>query len=186
MMQARMFDAMSVNKMVYDAGIYLARPLVTMASPFSAKLRKGVQGRRGAPGRLVEWARSQRRPDQQLVWLHAPSVGESLMAQAIAEELRALLPDVQIAFTYFSPSAERMSQNIGADIADYLPWDTSHQVQRVMSALNPTAIAFVRSEIWPTVVRMAAEREIGLSLVNAVLSVNSSRLNPTSRWLFGF
>jgi 3-deoxy-D-manno-octulosonic-acid transferase len=43
----------------------------------------------------------------------------------------------------------------------------------------------VRTEIWPALVRAAAERAIGLTMVNAVLAVNSSRLSGSSRWLLG-
>src|SRR5512141_1192884 len=115
-----MLSTMSASEFVYQTGIYAARPLLALAAPLSPKLRKGLQGRRGAADRLTEWARTQRDSNRPLIWLHAPSVGESLMAQAIAAELRQQLADVQLAFTYFSPSAERVSQKVGADIAEYM------------------------------------------------------------------
>jgi hypothetical protein len=43
------------------------------------------------------------------------------MAQAIIAQLRRQQPDVQIVFTHFSPSAERVAQRVGADVADYVP-----------------------------------------------------------------
>lgn len=176
---------MGLAQNVYELSTYGARPLLTLASPLSSKLRKAVQGRRGAGDRLAAWASASRDPIRPLVWLHAPSVGESLMAQAIVAELRAQQPDVQIVFTYFSPSAERLAQRVGADIAEYLPWDTPRTINRTLGALKPSAIAFVRTEIWPTLVRLAAERSIPLALVNAVLSPESSRLRGTARWLLG-
>lgn len=174
---------MSLSETIYDLGTYAARPLVTIAAPFSAKLRRGVHGRRGAVERLAEWARTSRDDKRPVVWFHAPSAGESLMAQAIIAELRQQRPKVQIVFTYFSPSAERVAQHIGADVADYIPWDTPGSMQHALDALKPSAIAFVRTEIWPALVRLAAARGIGMALVNAVLAPNSSRLRGTSRWL---
>jgi len=174
---------MGLAQSIYEISAYGARPLITLATPFSSKLRKGVQGRRGAADRLIDWARASRDIGRPLVWLHAPSVGESLMAQAIATELRAQLPDAQLLFTHFSPSAERSALLVGADVTDYLPWDTPHTIQRVLDAVKPTCIAFVRTEIWPTLVRLAAERSIPLALVNAVLSAQSSRLRGSARWL---
>ncbi len=105
------------------------------------------------------------------------------MAQAIVDELRSQLPEVQIAFTYFSPSATRMAERVGADVYGYMPWDTRREAQAVLAALQPQAIAFVRTEIWPALVREAAAQSIPTALVNAVLSHRSSRLNGTARWL---
>src|SRR5687768_5133800 len=115
---------MSFNEHVYDVGIHLARPLVQLGTPFSQKLRAGLAGRRGARDRLIGWANAHRDQARPLVWVHAPSVGESLMAQAIITELRNARPNVQIAFTHFSPSALRVADRVGADVFDYMPWDS--------------------------------------------------------------
>lgn len=176
---------MTFSEIAYDLTVQAARPLLTLASPVSTKLRAGLQGRRGAAELLIDWAHASRDPARPLVWMHAPSVGESYMAQAIIAELRSIIPDVQIAFTHFSPSAERISQRVGADIAGYLPWDTRARMGRVLSALQPSAIGFVRTEIWPALVNGAVSRNIRLAMVNAVLSAKSSRLRGTSRWLLG-
>jgi 3-deoxy-D-manno-octulosonic-acid transferase len=174
---------MPFNEHVYDAGIQLARPLLRLAAPFSPKLREGLHGRRGARERLIEWARTQRDPARPLVWVHAPSVGESLMAQAIISELRSQLNDVQIVFTHFSPSATRTADSVGADVHDYIPWDTPRDARALLQALNPSSIAFVRTEIWPALVREASIANVPTSLVNAVLAPRSSRLKGTARWL---
>src|SRR5215216_2223867 len=113
----RILPLMSVSQSIYEVGMYAARPLATVATPLSAKLRRGVAGRRGASERILAWGRARRDSSRPLVWLHAPSVGESLMAQAIIEQLRQQLPEVQMVFTHFSPSAERVSQRVGADVA---------------------------------------------------------------------
>jgi len=174
---------MSLAESIYTAAVHAARPLVELAAPFSPKLRAGVQGRRGALERLLDWGRATRDPARPLAWLHAPSVGESLMAQAIIAELRALRPNIQIAFTFFSPSAERVAREVGADFAEYLPFDTPVAMARLVDALRPTMLAFVRTEIWPNLVKAAAERAIPMCMVNAVLSAGSSRLGTSARWL---
>ncbi len=176
---------MPFNEHVYDAAVQLARPLLRIAAPFSTKLRDGLNGRRGARDHLIAWARQHRDRSQPLVWMHAPSVGESLMAQAIIDELRKLLPGVQIAFTHFSPSATRVAERVGADVFGYLPWDTHRDAVEVIGALAPSAIVFVRTEIWPALVREASAQKIPTVLVNAVLGSRSSRLKGTSRWLLG-
>ena len=171
---------MSVSEIGYDLTLRALLPLVRALSPLNAKLKRGVAGRASAVSELQRWSAAQRN-EQSLIWVHAPSVGESLMAQAIIQELRSQLSDVQIAFTHFSPSAERMRERVGADVATYLPWDTSENLRSALDALRPSAIVFVRSEIWPNLVRKAAARGIPSLLVNAVLSARSSRLRPLVR-----
>ncbi|MEX2281738.1 MAG: glycosyltransferase N-terminal domain-containing protein [Gemmatimonadota bacterium] len=169
--------------MIYDLLIRAARPLVSLAAPFNHKLRKGVSGRAQALPTFRAW--TERRSGAPLVWLHAPSVGESLMTQAIVRALRAQMPGVQIAFTHFSPSADRTVERVGADVSAYLPWDTTTDMYAALQALRPAAIAFVRTEIWPGLVGLAAKAGIPTMLVNGVLAPDSSRLRPLARYALG-
>jgi 3-deoxy-D-manno-octulosonic-acid transferase len=171
---------------LYAGAIAVARRLLPMTAPLDAKLARGLAGRRGAVARLEAWAQSGRKDTgARLVWVHAPSVGEGLMAQAIMAELRARAPDLQLAFTHFSPSAERLAADVGADVADYLPWDEPGEVARALAALRPDAIAFVRTEAWPTLTALAQREDVRLLLVNAVLAAGSSRLRAPARYLLG-
>jgi len=176
---------MYTRELIYQAAVLGARPVLRLAAPFHAKLSRGVAGRRGAVAALEAWAASSRDRTRPLVWVHAPSVGEGLMAQAIIGAVRAARPEAQVAFTYFSPSAERIAGRVGADVAGYLPWDVAGETRRALAALAPDVIAFVRTEIWPVLAREAAARGVRLALVNAVLSEGSSRLRAGSRYLLG-
>ncbi len=102
-----------------------------------------------------------------------------MMAQAIIEELKEARPGVQVVFTHFSPSAERVAEEVGADVWGYMPYDTKGPVRTVLEILEPDVIAFVRTEVWPVVTREAAQAGCRMVLVNAVLSEGSGRL----RWL---
>lgn len=176
---------MHTRELLYEAALRGAAPLLRVAAPFHAKVARGLAGRRGAVAALSSWASASRDDARPLVWVHAPSVGEGLMAQAIIGALREAAPEVQIAFTHFSPSAERIATRVGADVAGYLPWDVTGEVRRALSALRPAAIAFVRTEIWPVLAREAKARGASVALVNAVLSEGSSRLGAGSRYLLG-
>ncbi len=154
-----------------------------LASPFNAKLAHGVAARHDALARLEAWARTSRDAARPLVWLHAPSVGEALMAQAIAEALRAARPDTQLALTIFSPSAERMLARMPVDVAGYLPWDTPKGAVATVRALRPTVVAFVRTEVWPLMMAAAQRSGARAALVNAVLAPSSSRLRWPARAL---
>lgn len=174
---------MPLPEALYEAVTAAARPIAGLAAPLHPKLSRAVAGRRASAPLLEAWAAAERDPSRPLVWFHAPSVGEGLMAQAVMGALRELRPDVQLAFTHFSPSAERLATRVGADVHAYLPWDTRASMRRVLDALRPALIAFVRTEIWPVLTREAGRRGVRLALVNAILPESSSRLRPVSRWL---
>ncbi len=172
---------MSITERAYELALHGLRPIAGLAGALNDKLRAGVDGRAVALATIERWSAGARDRSLPLVWLHAPSVGEALMAQAIISELRVLRPGIQIAFTHFSPSAERMAGRVGADVYAYLPWDTSRDVQRALDALAPVCIAFVRTELWPTLTRRAAASGVRLAMVNAILPEASSRLRTPAR-----
>lgn len=174
---------MSLRENLYEAMIMAGRPLLHLAAPFNRKIRQGLRGRRVTLHRLAEWSFLYRDRARPLVWFHAPSVGEGLMAQAIIAALRERRPDVQVAFTHFSPSAEKLADRLGADVNAYLPWDIRYDVRRALDFLQPSAIAFVRTEVWPILTREARLRKVHMALVNAVLPEGSSRLGSGARVL---
>ena len=173
---------MLLRERIYETLTKAARPLVRLVAPLHPQLRRAYAGRVTVVEMLATWARAHRTAAP-LVWFHAPSVGESLMAQAIIEDLRRTVPGVQVAFTHFSPSAERIRERIGADVSTYLPWDITADIVAVLDALRPDVIAFVRTEIWPVLVDTAHRRQVRTCLVNGVLSARSSRLRAPSRFL---
>ncbi|MGH7552876.1 MAG: 3-deoxy-D-manno-octulosonic acid transferase, partial [Longimicrobiales bacterium] len=174
---------MSLADTVYEAALRASQPLLSVASAFNEKVARGVAGRRVAAARLEEWARTTRDARRPLLWFHAPSVGEALMAQATIESARAQRPDAQVAFTFFSPSAERVAGRVGADVATYLPLDLATELAPTLDALRPSVIAFVRTEVWPVLAREAEKRQVPLVLVNAALGASSSRLRPLAKLL---
>jgi 3-deoxy-D-manno-octulosonic-acid transferase len=176
-------QSMSARDWAYELVMQGARPLLRVVAPVNAKLERGATGQRLALDSLRRW--NQRQPDTPLIWVHAPSVGESLMAQAVVHALKARLPGLQVAFTHFSPSAERVRERVGADVSGYLPWDTGAEMRDALQILRPSAVVFVRSEIWPTLVRLSAASGIPALLVNAVLAEGSSRLRPLARFALG-
>jgi 3-deoxy-D-manno-octulosonic-acid transferase len=176
---------MRSSEWLYEAAVRAAIPALRFAAPLNERLSRGVHGRRASLVSLERWADAARDGDRPLVWLHAPSVGEALMAQAILGKLRASTPSIQSIFTYFSPSAERVAARVAADWHGYLPWDRTDDVRLALDAARPACVAFVRTEIWPVLVREAAARGCRVMMVNGVLAPDSSRLSRGARMLLG-
>lgn len=174
---------MKPSEIIYEAAVRLAVGALRLAAPLNRRIARGVHGRAAALPSLEAWAARHREPDRPLVWLHAPSVGEALMAQAILRELRRLEPGIQSVFTFFSPSAERMAEAVGADWAGYLPWDRRRDVRAALTAIRPRTVAFVRTEIWPALAVAAHAHGARAVMVNAVLGTGSSRTRRPARAL---
>ena len=95
--------------------------------------------------------------------------------------LRARRPDVQIAYTFYSPSAEQFAATVRADFSDYLPFDTAEHASAVLSALRPNALVFSKLDIWPTLTESAATAGVPVGVISATLPKSSRRRGPLAR-----
>lgn len=109
------------------------------------------------------------------MWFHAPSVGEGLQARPIIDALRAARPDVQIAYSFFSPSAEKFSKGLNVDFAEYLPFDSADDANALLELLSPTALFFVKLDVWPNLVRVAKARGVFVGMLSATVAPQSGR-----------
>ncbi|CAN5874884.1 hypothetical protein BH23GEM5_BH23GEM5_22790 [soil metagenome] len=174
---------MSPAERLYTLALGAALPLLPLLARGNGKLARGLRGRQGVLRRMERWSAAERNPSRPLVWFHAPSVGEGLQARAVVEALRARRPDVQIVYTFFSPSAEGFARTVPADFAEYLPLDLPGDVRRALDALRPDVLAYSKTDVWPTLTRNAAERGTRLALLSATLPEGSSRLTGPARWM---
>jgi 3-deoxy-D-manno-octulosonic-acid transferase len=159
-------------RVAYEGAALLARALARVAPASGGKLLRSFAARRGVRGRYAAFLR---RPGRPLLWMHAPSVGEGLQARPVLELARARLPDAQIAYTYFSPSAERFAQALDVDFRDVLPFDATTDARAALDALAPNALVFSKLDVWPTLAREASRRGVRLGLISATLAGGSSR-----------
>ncbi len=168
---------------MYGAGVAAARLVTRVAPANGSKLWRSFAARRGLLDRVTTVARRTRVSSRPLVWMHAPSVGEGLQARPVAHRLRVLHPELQMAYTFFSPSAERFAQSIGAEITDYLPFDGAAEADAMLDAIQPNLLVFVKLDVWPTLVARATARGIPVALLSGTVAARSARLGPMSRLL---
>jgi 3-deoxy-D-manno-octulosonic-acid transferase len=162
-------------RLAYAAAGETARALAAVTPPGDSKLARTLRARRGIRARYAAWSASQRDAGRALLWMHAPSVGEGLQARPVLQRLRAVRPDLQLAYTHFSPSAEAFARGLDVDFADYLPFDTPADARAALDALRPTALVFSKLDVWPALAREAAARRVRLGLISATLAAGSSR-----------
>ncbi len=170
-------------KIPYAAAGAVAQVAAALAPSSAGKLGLSLRARHGIRARYEDWGLRYRDPARPLLWIHAPSVGEGLQARPVIALLRARHPKLQIAYTFFSPSAAPFSAGVGADFCDYLPFDTFGDSDAALRALRPTALVFSKLDVWPVLVERAVAHGTRAGLISATLAETSARTSAMASWL---
>ncbi len=123
------------------------------------------------------------RPEGQIIWLHAVSVGEANSSLILIDELLKFAPKTSILFTTTTlTSAKIISEKLpkwqGRVIHQFLPIDSYFCVKNFLDFWRPRAAIFVESEIWPNLIFEARKMGALTFLVNARMSEKSAK-----KWL---
>lgn len=173
---------MTLRERALSAAVTASRPLLPLSVLVSPRVARAAAERRGVASRLRGWAEESRDAGRPLLWLHGASAGELTGVAAVLEELRRRAP-IQLAVSYFSPSAEPMLPRLAPDVAEPLPLDTLRDCRAALAAVAPDAVVFARGDVWPNFTRAAERLGIPLGLVNGAVAPGSGRLRPAARWL---
>ena len=112
-----------------------------------------------------------------VIWIHAVSVGEVVVASKLIQCLHEDYPDHRLLVTTTTPTgSERLLQLWGDQVLHcYLPWDLPWAMSQVFKRLNPRAVFLIETEIWPNLVAQANVKSVPIALLNARLSARSAR-----------
>ncbi len=151
-------------------------PVVAALAPRTRnKVLRSFAARAGVAERWERACRETRDYKRPLVWFHAPSVGEGLQARPVMQALRMARPEWQQAYSWFSPSAQEFGKGLGADLADYLPFDTARAANRLLDALRPSLLVYSKLDLWPQLVLAATERGLPVAMISATVARTSNR-----------
>lgn len=117
---------------------------------------------------------SRPRPDGQLIWVHAASVGEAQSALILIKEMLEHY-DVHILVTTGTKTSANMMKDALPDGAfhqyyplDYPPWNDAF-----LKHWRPDLVFWMESELWPNMLGQIKSRHIPAALMNARLSDTS-------------
>lgn len=118
------------------------------------------------------------RPQGQIIWLHAVSVGEANSSLILVDEMLKKFPKISILFTTTTLTsaaiiAEKCAKYEGRVIHQFLPIDSYFVVQNFLHYWQPKVAIFMESEIWPNLIYEARKAGILSFLVNARMSQKS-------------
>jgi len=148
--------------------------LVRMAT--SGRYRAGLWGRLGfVPRELVQWRKTVGR----VVWVHAVSVGEVLVAARLIEEFRRVRPELRFAVSTTTKTGQELAKTrLGLGSAFgcgvfYLPLDFGFAVRRYLRVLRPEMLVLMESELWPNLLAECGRVGVPVAVANARVSDRS-------------
>ena len=108
------------------------------------------------------------------LWIHAVSVGETIAARPVVDEILRRRPGTSIVFTTTTITGQAQARRLfpGATIT-YFPFDFAASVKRFLGHHSPRAFATMETEIWPNVTRLSRARGLRLALANGRISDRS-------------
>ncbi|MDG2284744.1 MAG: 3-deoxy-D-manno-octulosonic acid transferase [Alphaproteobacteria bacterium] len=160
----------------------LYKGLMTLGAPaIEIILSRRVERGKEDPARLCErrGIANQPRPDGELIWLHASSVGESVAALSLIDRLLRARADRHVLVTTGTVTSARMMADRLPDrsLHQFVPVDRPAWVERFLDHWRPNLALIMESEFWPTQITRTRARGIPIALVNARMSDRSF-----SRW----
>lgn len=177
-----------MNRAVYSLLWHLGLPLIGLRLLWRA--RKQPEYLQHLAERFGRAALAGTRPR---IWLHAVSVGETRAAQPLIAGLLGAFPEHDILLTHMTPTGRATSEALFGNDARvtrcYLPYDFPWAQARFLARARPQIGIVMETEVWPNLMRAAANASVPMLLVNARLSARSARgyakLGPLARQTFG-
>lgn len=118
------------------------------------------------------------------LWIHAVSVGETLAARPIVDEILRQRPETSIVFTTTTITGQAQARRLYPDATvTYFPFDFAFAVRRFLDHHRPRVFATMETEIWPNVTRLSKARGLRLVLANGRISDRSFPRYRAFRWV---
>jgi 3-deoxy-D-manno-octulosonic-acid transferase len=118
-------------------------------------------------------------------WIHAVSVGEVGIALKLANELRALQPELRCLLTTTTTTGYGLAERLAPPWINtlYAPLDFWPVMRRAFRMIDPNRIILIEAEVWPNLVTEASRRRIPVILANARLSPRSEARFRRFKWM---
>jgi 3-deoxy-D-manno-octulosonic-acid transferase len=118
------------------------------------------------------------------LWIHAVSVGETLAARPVVDEILRQRPSTTIAFTTTTITGQAQARRLFlAATVTYFPFDFASSVKRFLRHHRPRVFATMETEIWPNATRLSRAAGVRMLLANGRIS---DRSLPRYRFLRPF
>ena len=149
----------------------------TLSGVANRKLKARLKAGKEDPSRINE-RRGQSpniRPEGEVIWFHAASVGESIALLGLIENIVEERPLTNILITTgTTASANLINTRLPKKtIHQYVPLDVGKFVCNFLDHWRPNLAVFTESELWPCLIATTHARKVPLILINARISRKS-------------
>ncbi|MBE9537843.1 MAG: lipid IV(A) 3-deoxy-D-manno-octulosonic acid transferase [Proteobacteria bacterium] len=161
-------------RLIYSALFYCLIPIIVLRMLLRSRIAPAYRQRMAERLGFFKGGRSgDTRP---AIWVHAVSVGESLAAAPLIEDLLASYPGHRLVVTTTTPTgSERVKALFGDRVFHvYSPWDTPGAVKRFLRKTKPELLLIMETELWPNMLHYSRKAGCHIVLANARLSQRSA------------
>ena len=127
-----------------------------------------------------------KRPDGELIWMHAVGLGEVLSLRALIKAMLLKKPNLNFLVTSTTKiSAEAFAKHIpDRTIHQFLPLDILIYNKRFLTHWRPNLAIFAEQDFWPGFVAAAQKTGINVALINCRISNDSAKKRMKLRPLY--
>jgi 3-deoxy-D-manno-octulosonic-acid transferase len=151
-------------------------------------LIRGLWGKHGVAERLGFLPRSWRETfkQNQVVWIHAASVGEVKMLPAIIPRLKEEFPQTIIAVSVMTRTGKKEARKTLKEVefVFHPPLDLYWSTRKVAKFINPNLFILTETELWPNLIRELKRRGSKVALINGRISNKSLPNYKRFKFLF--
>ncbi len=139
------------------------------------RLKKGKEDPERVSERLGQTSRP--RPDGNLIWFNAVSIGEALALQPVIDNLLSRNRSLNILVTTTTVTSAKIMEELLPDraIHQFCPVDTECAVTSFLDHWRPDTAVWCESELWPRLIIQTTNRAIPMYIINARISSRSAK-----------
>ena len=163
-----------MNSIIYNFFLTLFQFGIKITAIWKDKSRNWIKGRKDFP----VFTDSNKK-----IWVHCASLGEFEQARLIIERLKKEYPEYPLILSFFSPSGYEIRKNYPlADQVIYLPMDGKKNADKLIDAINPALVVWVKYEYWYYYLKALKTRGIPTLLVSCIFRENQPFFKPYGRF----
>ena len=159
----------TLTRYVYSAFFYLLVPLVLLRLFWRSRRNPAYRQRIAERFGFIPVA------FEKSIWVHAVSVGESLIAVSLIKKLHLRYPQIPVVVTTMTPTgAARIKAGLGDSVTHvYIPYDLQGAIARFLKRTKPLIAIIMETELWPNLYATCRKRRLPIVIANGRLSQQS-------------
>ena len=166
-------------KTLYNISIFHLELAFKVLSWFNDKIKSGLEGRKQS----LEIVKSKIKNEDNVLWMHAASLGEYEQGLPVLEKLKEKYPTHKVLITFFSPSGyENVVKKNKEDILCYLPFDKKSTISEFVKAVHPEIFFTVKYDFWYHLLEELKKQNTKVFVISALFYENQVYFKSYGKW----